>query len=207
MLRGHRLTAALLFVVPLIAGACGEDDGSAPNGPGAQAGEGGSGAQAGKRGAGAHAGEGGNAGSSGEPDCVRASDNSDAVVAPLADHCAQFGCPATVAEAAARALTFCGNIFPPRISIGCGTITVDDSDFSGGSSYTFDATTMLLLGVTSSSDIPYGECHVHEYRYGEFGPDCPEAATCHPCEDAEAAAGAGAAGAAGTTGAARCPSF
>jgi len=206
MLGRHRLPATLILVVPLIAAACGgsedecgdSDHFTAPR-AGARAGRGGSGGQA---------SQGGSSGRTdisvgGGPACARAVDAQYAVVEPLGDACSRLACPASVADAAEAALRGCNNTFPPRVTIGCGTITVDASDFSGGTAYTFDAATMKVIGVRTFSDTPFGECNAHEYRYGDFGPDCPEATTCDPCAEHVP----GAAGAAGAPDSDACPPF
>jgi hypothetical protein len=127
-----------------------------------------------------------------------------AVIEPLGDYCSEFYCPASAADAAEQTLDVCNNIVGPTITYGCGRVTVDFADFSGGDSYTFDSATNKVVLVRSTNDVPFGECHVNEYLYGELGESCPDAITCYPCDDLrnDAQSGAGAAGAAGGTGAA-----
>jgi hypothetical protein len=83
---------------------------------------------------------------------------------------------------------------------------VDYSDFSGGTAYTFDVATMMVIGLRTTSDTPFGDCRVNAYVYGEFGEDCADDITCYPCDDlASGAAGAGGAEDVGKP--AACPTF
>lgn len=212
---GFRLVSTVVLVVPFIAAACGGDDDSTPSGGGARAGVGGSQSVAGSGGSGqAQAGKGGDgaggrAGSAGvnvggAPACVPVDGDPHAAIEPLGDACDEFQCPASVADAAEQTLNYCSDTFAPRITYGCGQVTIDYSDFSGGLAYTFDSATNQVVLIRSASDTSGGECNVNRYFYGELGQSCPDAVTCYPCDDLrnDAKGGAGAAGAAGETGAA-----
>ena len=204
----RRWLPTLALLLPVIAVACGADEeqparGNAGTGAGEAAGTGL------KESAGTGAGGAGSA-----PSCVPAGGDLNAVVRPLGDWCQRYGCPATIADAVDQALGLCRNTFAPRVTFGCGSVTVDYSDFTGGLAYTFDVKTMQVIGVRSGSDTPFGECHVHLYVYGDSYPECADESTCYPCDDASrgdggAAGDSDAAGAAGTTfdEPTRCPAF
>lgn len=212
---GFRFFSILLVSVPFVAaGCCGDDDatvdGSGATSGASQVGTGGS--SAGMGGSSAGANQGGTAGSAGgvpvnaggADACVPIGEDINGVSEPLDDACDEFHCPATVSDAAEKALDDCTNTFAPRITYGCGKVTVDYSDFSGGVAYTFDAATNQVVLIRNGSDTPFGECHVTEYVYGDPGESCPDALTCYPCDDLrnDAKGNAGAAGAAGQTGSA-----
>jgi hypothetical protein len=212
---GFRLVSVIVLSVALVAAACGGRVDSTVNAGSARAGAGGrqsvaggGGTEAAQAGKGAD-GEGGRAGSAGvnaggSDACVPAAGDAFGVIEPLGNACDEFQCPASVADAAQLTLDRCGGIFEPRISYGCGTVTVDYSDYSGGTAYTFDAATNQVVRIRDGSDTPFGACHVDEYFYGGLGQSCPDAVTCYPCDDLrnDARSGAGAAGAAGETGSA-----
>src|SRR4051812_26466772 len=202
-----RLFSILVLFAPVIAAACGGDDGATSNRSGAAAGAGRQRqAEAGQRGD--AAGKGGAGGSAGlnvgrtDP-CVPAPGNMNGVLEPLGDYCNQSYCPASIVDAAEKTLHYCSNTFPPRISFGCGAVTVDFDDFSGGVSYTFDSATNQVVGIRNSSDVGFGECNANSYLYGDAGfGDCPDTVTCYPCEDLrnDVKGAAGAAGAVGDIG-------
>lgn len=214
-----RLLSTLVLLAPVIAAACGGDDdtGTKDSGAGAgtggskqaEAGTGGSVAQAGMGGSGGvQGGRGGAGGSAGGMDaCMPYGgngqiSNAKAVAEPFDGACDKFYCPPTIAAAAEATLKLCNNTSPPSITYGCGTVTIDYADFSGGTSYTFDSKTGAVIGIVDSSDEPFGACGANYYFYGDFGQSCPDYVTCRPCDDLrnDAKNAAGAAGAAGDVG-------
>jgi hypothetical protein len=212
MRSGVRLFATFLLLVPFVAAACGGDDepgtGSSRAGAGAggsqpAAGTGGGAARGGKGGSGEAGNFGDLTGNGGAADaCVPVGGNTNSVLEPLGDACSRFNCPASVADAVKKTLDYCGNTFPPRVSYGCGKVTVDYADFSGGPSYTFDSATNEVVLIRTGSDTPFGQCHANEYDYGELDDPCPDDVTCYPCDDLrnDSQAGAGAAGELGSAG-------
>ena len=179
-----RLFATLLPLVPFAAAACGDD----------------------RRTGGGSGGAGGEGGAVATATCVPVGGNELGVIQPLGHYCEEYYCPANIVDAAERTLLTCGVTFEPRITYGCGRVTVDYADFTGGVAFTFDSTTNEVVLVRSTSDTPYGECDVWTYYYGERGESCPDAVTCHPCQDARNDASAGGAGEAGAA-PAHCPEF
>jgi hypothetical protein len=213
MRSGFRFFGTLVLLLPFVAAACAGDDDSVPSGDGTRAGASGSPAFAGAGGGGAaRAGQGGTGGgdlfgdAGGGDACVPVggTTNGNGVIEPLGDACSHFNCPATITEAAQRTLEYCGNTFTPTISYGCGRVTVNYSDFTGGTAYTFDVATDQVVFIRSGSDTSFGVCGVPQYFYGEFPEACPDELTCYPCDDLrdDSVANAGAPGAAGNTGAA-----
>lgn len=202
MRAGSLFLSTFVILAPLfVAAACAGDGDAAARG---------SGGSAGASTGGSAPGAGGKAGSAGgvaehaggADACVLAGGDTNGVIEPLDDACDEFDCPASIADAAKKTLRSCTNLFPPRITYGCGKVTVDYSDFSGGTSYTFDSATNEVVQIRTDSDTPSGACHANVYFYGGLGESCPGAITCYPCADLrnDAQAGAGAAGAAGETG-------